>query len=92
MPWTAKLEAVAKKDGMVWAKVRYINDDPAVADIIAEPFGDDFDVDMCKLMVAHKLRSLNRHDDAFGSFAAANLKAGDTIEPSELNDDPPRVK
>lgn len=91
MPWTAKLDTVAeRKGGMVHAVVVFTSDDPTIPPIKQPMYGDDFSVDALKLQVAYRLRSLNAHDAAFASFAAANLKVGDTIEPAEIPDE--RVK
>ncbi len=85
MAWSAKLESVEKKDGMVYARITYVSSDEAVQPIFAEPCGDNLDADAIKELVAYKLRSLNSCDDAFKSFAEANMKAGDRIEPADIS-------
>ncbi len=88
MAWSAKLQSVEKKDGMVYVGVTYVNDDPTIKPIQAAPFGDDLDADAIKKLVAYKLQSLNCCDDAFRSFADANMKAGDTIQPADISVNP----
>lgn len=87
MAWTAKLASKPeRRDAMNYVAVTFVSDQPGVAPITVNHFGDDLDADGLKLFVAHKIRSLEAGDTAWDSLKS--MKTNDPIEPAAIVVDP----
>jgi hypothetical protein len=72
--WTASIQSVELREGMVWAEIQYSSDDPTVSAVTQKTMGDTLDKAALAEQIQNKLDSLNRCDASFATFADVPLK------------------